>query len=321
MSKEGANRRCLNCKRPIQLQYCGGCGQQNLPLKLPVWGHFGQIIGEHLSLDSRAVRTFVPFLLRPGFLTREFNAGRRVHYSSPLRLYLLMSVLLFLGLGISRFITDFAVVQQLPTAEAREPWEPEGIELPMPGGAVALADPAAKALGTLTEHLSVPPSRYQARISRTVQELLGDEHPLSRYVSRKMTKLRQMDWAEARLAGFDNWLNLLPTAMFLLMPFCAVLLKLCLLGSRRYYAEHFVFTLHLHAFTFLVLLALCLFWSPAAIALGTAVIVAYIFLAMRTAYRLGVVDTLVRGSLFVVSYVVLLLAGLGATFGISLMML
>jgi hypothetical protein len=44
-----------------------------------------------LSLDARIVRTLRGLLFRPGFLTSEYLAGRRVGYVPPFRLYLLVS--------------------------------------------------------------------------------------------------------------------------------------------------------------------------------------------------------------------------------------
>ena len=38
-------------------------------------------------------------MFKPGLLTREFLAGRRVRYLPPLRLYLVLSVVFFLILG------------------------------------------------------------------------------------------------------------------------------------------------------------------------------------------------------------------------------
>jgi hypothetical protein len=273
------------------------------------------IIGEHFALDSRMVRTVLPFLLLPGFLTREFNRGRRMHYSAPFRLYLLMSLLLFLGLGISRFAADFALVQQVGSVTDRQ------IPPTPPGGLTVLTEPATKAIATLTETLNSPPWRYEQSISWTILDLFGEDHPLSRFISTKMTKLREMDWAEARLAGFDNWLNLVPTAMFLLLPFCAAVLKICFLGTGRYYVEHLVFTLHLHAFIYLMLLLLCWTWSPATIVIAVTVIVGHILVGLQTAYQRFWLATLMRGLLFLALFVATLLIGLGMTFCISLMLL
>lgn len=62
----------------------------------------GELVAESISLDSRMLRTAWPFLARPGFLTAEWAAGRRTRYSSPVRLYLLTSLLFFLCASIGQ---------------------------------------------------------------------------------------------------------------------------------------------------------------------------------------------------------------------------
>ncbi len=63
--------------------------------------HFAGEAFESIShADSRLWRTLWYLLARPGFLTREFFAGRRVAYLPPFRLYLVISVLFFLVVTI-----------------------------------------------------------------------------------------------------------------------------------------------------------------------------------------------------------------------------
>jgi len=51
--------------------------------------------GRSVALDGRTWRTIVPLLLRPGFLTREYFAGRRRRHIGPGRLFLVASIALF----------------------------------------------------------------------------------------------------------------------------------------------------------------------------------------------------------------------------------
>jgi hypothetical protein len=53
------------------------------------------VIHEFLHIDSKIFRTVKLLLLKPGLLTREYFEGRRVRYVSPLRLYLVFSVIYF----------------------------------------------------------------------------------------------------------------------------------------------------------------------------------------------------------------------------------
>jgi hypothetical protein len=60
---------------------------------------FAEEIG---GLERRFLRTLLPLLVRPGFLTREYREGRGSRYISPVRAYLLVSALyfaVFLGAG------------------------------------------------------------------------------------------------------------------------------------------------------------------------------------------------------------------------------
>jgi hypothetical protein len=53
------------------------------------------VIHEFLHVDEKIFRTVRWLLTRPGFLTREYFQGRRARYVSPIRLYLIFSVIFF----------------------------------------------------------------------------------------------------------------------------------------------------------------------------------------------------------------------------------
>jgi uncharacterized membrane protein len=72
-------------------EFCHHCGQKSGPRVLPVRDMAAGLADDLLSLDARIVRTLRGLLFRPGFLTREYLAGRRVGYVPPFRLYLLVS--------------------------------------------------------------------------------------------------------------------------------------------------------------------------------------------------------------------------------------
>lgn len=97
-----ARGQCENCGRALLGEYCYACGQ-------PVKGlvrHFSSIIGDFadsvLNLDTRLPRTLWPLLAKPGFLTTEYFAGRRVRYVSPVRLFVFISIVTF-------FVAQFSV--------------------------------------------------------------------------------------------------------------------------------------------------------------------------------------------------------------------
>jgi hypothetical protein len=86
---------CTNCGASLAGKYCGACGQQAIDPD-PTLREFLHEAAEHLlQWDGKLLATFRTLVTRPGKLTTEYLAGRRMPYLSPLKLYLLCSVLYF----------------------------------------------------------------------------------------------------------------------------------------------------------------------------------------------------------------------------------
>lgn len=92
---------CLNCGGHVSTPFCAHCGQENEPLRLGIGDILKDSMEEFLRLDAKFFVTIVPLLIRPGFLTKEWAAGRRQRYISPMKLYLTCTFLFFL-LAFSR---------------------------------------------------------------------------------------------------------------------------------------------------------------------------------------------------------------------------
>lgn len=87
---------CRNCQAKLDGDYCQSCGQKNTDLERPIWNLIGDVVKETFELDGRAALTIKTLFLHPGVLTSEFLAGRRRTYTSPLRLYLVISISFFI---------------------------------------------------------------------------------------------------------------------------------------------------------------------------------------------------------------------------------
>ena len=99
-------RACQNCGEPLLGEHCYACGQ-------PVKGlvrHFSSIIGDFfdtvLNIDSRVFRTLGPLFAKPGYLSQEYFAGRRVRYVSPVRLFVFLSIITFFVAQLSLDMGD-----------------------------------------------------------------------------------------------------------------------------------------------------------------------------------------------------------------------
>jgi len=114
-SPSPAGGQCGNCGSPLLGEYCYACGQ-------PVSGmvrHFSTIVGDFtdtvLNWDARLPRTLWPLLVRPGFLTREYFAGRRVRYVSPVRLFVTLAIVTFFVAQLMLSVGDGMNLDDKPT--------------------------------------------------------------------------------------------------------------------------------------------------------------------------------------------------------------
>lgn len=87
--------RCKNCQSSLDSAYCPTCGQRDVDLERPIWSLIGDVVKETFELDGRTALTVKTLFRYPGLLTSEFLAGRRRTYTSPLRLYLVISIAFF----------------------------------------------------------------------------------------------------------------------------------------------------------------------------------------------------------------------------------
>ena len=91
--------RCRNCGHEVHAVYCPRCGQSIADNNQSLWQFIKDFLEEFVQLDSKFIRTIVPLCFKPGFLTSEWTAGRRVRYITPLKLYITLSALFFLVLS------------------------------------------------------------------------------------------------------------------------------------------------------------------------------------------------------------------------------
>lgn len=103
--------RCLDCDHPLDGNYCANCGQRDIDRKVPLGELVEDLVDEFTGLQARLGRTLRALVTRPGFLTNEYVAGRRVRYLAPSRLYLI------LALGFFFLVTSFDPLDEETSAE------------------------------------------------------------------------------------------------------------------------------------------------------------------------------------------------------------
>jgi hypothetical protein len=94
---------CLNCGQPLagNENYCSYCGQKNTTKKLSFGVFLNNIFSGFFSYDSRFWNTFIPLLTKPGKVSKDYIEGKRARFVNPFQLYLNVSIVFFLILGLS----------------------------------------------------------------------------------------------------------------------------------------------------------------------------------------------------------------------------
>lgn len=94
--KERHEKTCLNCNAELNGRYCHVCGQENVEPKETVWGLVSHFFYDITHFDGKFFSTTKYLVTKPGFLPKEYIAGRRARYLHPIRMYVFSSALFFL---------------------------------------------------------------------------------------------------------------------------------------------------------------------------------------------------------------------------------
>jgi len=95
MEAAAAGGACLNCGAELGGAFCARCGQRAVALRPTVHELLHEAFHELAHFDGKILRTLKLLLFKPGALTREFLDGIRARSVTPIRLYLLCSLLFF----------------------------------------------------------------------------------------------------------------------------------------------------------------------------------------------------------------------------------
>ncbi len=276
---------CPNCGAPVDTPYCGNCGQRSGGHLLSMREILADVVDDQLSVNGTLVRTVVPLLTRPGFLTREYLDGRILRYIPPFRTFLACMAVWLLA-------ATWEVQRQQPVIEK----------------AVRAAILKARAREAENARLGKPVQRVDLlTLPVDTLRLPAFARAPLRPVARRYAEIDAMDPGQGVTLVVGSLLRSTSRLMLLLVPVASGLLALVYIRKRRLFAEHFVFTLHLHAFAFAMLAALTFVpngWWPVHYA-ANAWLVLYALLAMKRVYRESWGGAILHCALFGGSYLLL----------------
>lgn len=222
--------------------------------------------GRYVALDGRLWRTLLALLFRPGFLTREYFAGRRRRYIRPARLFLLFSIGLFALLRLEGKPPAF--VSDPPSQGAHK--------------TIAREDDAGHSL-SIDSDLGVHID------GGTKLDQIGG--PWLEPLRRRAEVFNRLPGQEKQDQIFAGMMRYGPYALFALLPLFALLLKLAYIGRARpyplrprRYVAHLVFGAYNHAFLFLVVALFALLPSKLLRGMLAVWAIVYLLRSMRAVY-------------------------------------
>lgn len=204
--------RCLNCDAPLAGAYCSVCGQRD-PKPNPTLAEFAEeATSELFHWDGKIPATLKALVLEPGRLTGDFLAGRRARWLSPLRVYLICSVVYFLS---------GPVIERVTGSSQR---------------AVA--------------RLEVTGDSSDMRLLTDSAAFVNDAEIRDNMVIRAIGAARAWTLITHQAMLKDIVAEAIPRTMFVLLPFFAWLTWLAWRSTGLRYPAHLAFAFHLHAALF-----------------------------------------------------------------------
>jgi hypothetical protein len=275
----GELKECQNCGYKDRGNFCSNCGQSFAALNRPMKDILAEV-GDIANFDSRIFRSIPPFLFKPGFLTREYLAGKRKKYMSPFRLYILMSLLFFfLAQSTSKKITEAGDNWLQVTADTTD----------------AIRDDS-----TVIEFLR----------NDSIFKVDIDSTALTKSIRKAKRSKRLREGAIAALTNKTNFIRnfyrTISYVLFLLMPVFALLLKMLYIRRRVFYIEHLMFSINMHSFMLLVFSMMIIIGQ---IVKEHSGYVAYIFILVPVYFTAGM-KRFYRQALWKILFKEMILAGI-----------
>lgn len=329
---------CKNCNKAfdVSFKFCPHCGQKAKD-DLTLGVLFYNTISNYFSFDARFFKSFIPLMVRPGYVAKQFVNGRRLQYLHPAQYYLFVSVLFFflysfkvreynttvdtaLQKGFKKeLLTDSSALRKLDTTALKE----VSNQLKKNQVITGMSDEELVELDSIMkngikddEDANLTFSYDKEKVDSLIQ--IGAPEPqiykamgmdddagfFTRRLYKQMLKFHMNSGKGIVQAFFDS----IPIALFILLPIFALILKL-FYWRRGRFAHHLVFSFYYFSFLF-VLLCLSIginyfveipAWIDGLLFLFTIV---YLWLALKHFYEQGYFLSLIKTGM--VSFVYML---------------
>lgn len=108
---------CFSCEEPMTGLYCYACGNKNDNYRRSVWSLGSELFQSLTAFEGRIWASLFSLIFKPGQMARDYADGARQRWTSPMRLFLATSLLLFGYIALSN--TQIIVLGDIESGETR----------------------------------------------------------------------------------------------------------------------------------------------------------------------------------------------------------
>ncbi|MBK8699590.1 MAG: DUF3667 domain-containing protein [Saprospiraceae bacterium] len=318
--------KCLNCGEKLinGKDFCPKCGQKSKDTVLTLKQLLHDFTHDILNLDTNLVRT-IKAIPVPSLLTKNYVAGHRKSYFTPIRLFLvtmfLHFTLLLFVINLGNNINTNSTLSYVEKARLLEQYDKLSTQY--------LTEEHCNEIDSIRSHLFAQklyldqdtfPGNTYGGLGRLIDDdglrsygiTMKDAYEMEpstlfqKYkVNQKLDQMKIVQFIKYdtnRLAGIKFIIGNMAWSIILTVFLSAALMKLLYIRHDIYFVEHACLLMNIHSFAFILLIPLFLaelispFIADNGYILGVVcfIVIFYGLLSFKSYYRQGWVKTLVK---------------------------
>jgi len=275
--KKYRGTQCLNCETKLDIseKFCQACGQLNSTKKLTISDFIEEFFANFYAYDSRLRNSIVSIFTKPGVLAREFNEGKRHTYANPFRLFLSVSIILFITFNLTEgdFDSSNTVNDELTKEQIKEKRKQDSIAIEKLATGETKKNLfkklrnndikysldsiyTKKQLNTISLGYEYTLAsfrnfhkKYPEKTTEQALKELGFENKLAFRILYKKSKALKSNNINSEI--IDYFYEKLPFFIFLCLPILTLMFWIVYYSNKINYTEHLVFTYTFFTFIFL----------------------------------------------------------------------
>ena len=326
---------CLNCGHPLDLsdKYCPNCSQANSTKKLTLIDFFEEFLSNVLSYDSKIFQTLAALLWRPGKITKDYIAGRRLSYTNPFRFLLSLAIIYFLLMGFQNnfeslnnnsSFNSFAEVdfkKEIETIEFENEEEKrnaigilDSLQIDRTINTIISKKDSTVLSNPEDYFKSIDDDSYFTRLTSKIdffRTLIQKDTIQSFENSQEKYNIPNGNENELAFSLSKSFVKIqerpgtfisslipkLPFATFFFLPFFSIFIWVVYIRKKYSYTDHLIFSFHNQSLIFILLIIsflIDILFKVESGGLFILIFAVYLYKAMRNFYQQGRVKTIIK---------------------------